>query len=91
MRKIYKYPVELDSEFDGFHEVILLVPEGTKFLCIQLQNGKPCIWAEIEKGVPCTEVTLISVGTGHGAVPEAMRYLGTVVQPDGLVFHVYVP
>lgn len=84
-RTIWKYEV-MPGVFD------LNMPAGARVLSVQVQRGKPYIWAlccpdnEIEKRRFC------ALGTGH-ACPEdieSARFVGTFQFEDrALVFHLF--
>jgi hypothetical protein len=67
------------------------LPVGAEILCIQTQNGKPCIWAIVE---PVNELELRKFeifGTGF-IMEEATnrKYIGTYQLGNGqLVFHCF--
>lgn len=81
MKTVWKYPITRAPRFE------LLMPQDAKILCLQVQDGTPCIWAE---GYSEDEEELrqfCTVGTGH-AVPPAVTYVGTW-QDGPYVWHVY--
>jgi len=89
MRKIWKFPVELNSVLDQAMEFTIDMPDGATLLHVGVQNGQACLWAEINPDAPKKPYLFYSVGTGHGSVPEDGAYLGTAILPTGFVFHVY--
>ena len=86
MRTIYKYPIEItDSQ-------TLEISEDHKFLSVQVQNDKPCIWALVDTETPESPVNIHIYGTGH-PIPKdlSMTYIGTIQVYDGRgVFHVFM-
>jgi hypothetical protein len=88
MRTIYKYEIETTDTQE------LNLPYGAEILCVQVQNGKPCIWALIDTEQNLIdEHTIITVGTGHrlGYTFSKANYLGTYqLQGGALVFHVFI-
>ena len=83
MKTIWKY--ELNAE--GKQEIQL--PLGAKFLTVQIQNDKPCLWALVDTEVPKITETILIFGTGHAVTGEG-EYLGTYQLHGGiLVFHVF--
>lgn len=83
MITIYKYPVEIDKQ------IIIMMPWGAKFLCIQVQNGVPCIWVQVDTDEALVERKFFWYGTGN---PSDMtkNYLGTIQLHNGnLVFHLF--
>lgn len=87
MTVIWKYPLVIR----GAQEIEM--PIGAQFLCVQVQQDKPCIWAQVDPDAGAAVYQVFLVGTGHEVetqVSKRARYLGTVQMPYGLVFHVYV-
>jgi hypothetical protein len=88
---VYKYPVEVVDVFT------MRMPKGAELLCVQVQNGRPYLWARvvIDAGHPSTERSFRLAGTGHlieGRMPSDSDgdYVGTFQLRDGaLVFHVF--
>lgn len=84
---IYKYPLDVTSEQQ------LALPPGTRPLCVQLQRGRPCLWAEVPldaAGVlQCRAVWTYLTGE---PIPDLrQQYVGTYQLYDGdRVFHVYL-
>ena len=83
MRAIYKYKLSVQDTVD------LCIPEGAKILTLQMQQGCPCIWAEVNPQAPTEERTFAIRGTGHEFLAEHTgEYIGTV-QDGALVLHAY--
>jgi len=83
MKTIYKYPLEvIDSQ-----EVEL--PVTAVVLSVQVQNGKPFLWALVDTTFD-TEKRIIHIyGTGH-PIEKVHRYVNTFQMMNGqLVFHVF--
>lgn len=86
MKTIYKYAIET-AQNQSIH-----VPYGTEILCVQVQYGKPVIYAIVDT----EETTIINksfviAGTGH-ELPDLSnkKYIGTYQLFNGeLVFHVF--
>lgn len=83
-KQIWKYQLE------QMHSSIMM-PIGAEILTMQLQNGKPCIWAlvdpEAEKSIREIEIH----GTGHDISYTDIiqrKYIGTY-QVEPFVFHVF--
>ncbi len=84
MRTIFKYSIKLTDEQR------IEMNTGAKILCVQLQGGQPCIWAEVEDPITLESVPIFIIGTGNPMPIEATRYIGTVQQFNGgLIWHVY--
>lgn len=83
MKKVWKYP------FIPRDVLQVDMPIGAQALCVQLQDGRPCLWALVESEAPVGTRTFRVVGTGHPA--EGLgSYIGTFQFPEmQLVFHVF--
>jgi hypothetical protein len=82
MAAIWKYPLTL-SPLQLIH-----TPRVFRPLSVQVQDGVPTIWAEVEPGGGIDRAVTI-VGTGGEVPPFAGPFLGTV-QLGEFVWHVYV-
>lgn len=83
MKTIHKYTLTPNA--------IISMPVDAKLLCVQMQDGEPRIWAEVDTNRPYVGRRFVTVGTGHDLDfygPIRGPYLGTF-QKDWLVFHVY--
>ena len=68
MTKVYKFPLEISDEQK------VSMPEDAKVLTVQVQKGKPCLWAECNPdGEPVLRTFLIR-GTGHPIDDEIEKY-----------------
>ena len=89
MKTIHKYPLEY------VERQTIALPKGCHTLCVQIQDGEPCLWAVVNPKKPKIDCTIIMSGTGaHDALqfktdPREVRYLGTV-QTRGCVWHYFV-
>ena len=84
--KIYKYPLEVTDEQE------VLLPVGYQILDIQLQEGRPCIWALVDESpIMAKEKVIIECfGTGHEIKGGPRRYISTIqIHGTGLVFHFF--
>lgn len=84
---IWKYPIDLT----GFQ--VVLMPEGAKILCVQIQNGKICLWARVDSNLAGQDRKILIRGTGQEydvRFPYIEEYIGTVQHANGnLVWHVF--
>ena len=86
MKRVYKYPLEVNDE------VSVNMPKGARVLSVQVQNGRPCLWAAVD---PCEtsqeERRFRIAGTGHPIEDDVVDgFIGTIQMYDGrLVFHVF--
>lgn len=83
--KIYKY--ELSFENRNF----IKMPEKSEIMDIQIQNGKPVMWALVDRDSPEIVVKINVYGTGwvidHKATKD--EYLATLQNGD-LVWHFFM-
>ena len=84
MITIWKFPI---PEPDAVHRI--WVPRFAKFLAVQLQDGRPCIWAIVNTDESLKERKVCIVGTGHDCDVPPDWYLGTF-QQSIFVWHVFV-
>jgi hypothetical protein len=86
---IYKYQVPRGG---GKHGVKF--PKGAKLLTIQVQKGIPTVWAWVDPKANESEVKVFHcIPTGVGVVDDFwtndVRFLGTVQDGDGFVWHYF--
>jgi len=74
MLTIHKFPLSK----------ILYMPMSAKILCVQVQDGKPYIWAEIETDAPKRRISIEVFGTGQELPSTPMEYIGSYQD-----YHVY--
>jgi hypothetical protein len=83
-KTIWKFPLEITDV------QTIDVPEGSKFLAVQVQRDVPCLWVLVDPTAPKERFEIHTVGTGNPA-PDGLEYLGTYqVVALNLVFHVFV-
>ena len=88
MRTIYKYPLPQNGLMTQIRAPIL------KVLTVQMQNGVPCLWAEVETNNTNKVVELYYYGTGWNLddlffeMNLNLTYLSTI-QDGPLVWHYY--
>lgn len=83
--RIFKYPLELvDTQ-------LIKMPANSRILTVQVQYGKPVIWALVESDKPANQDYKISMyGTGHDVPTVPGAYIGTFqMNNGGLVLHVF--
>lgn len=84
MRTIWKYELEI-TDFQT-----LQIPGGAELLCVQVQFGKPCLWALVEPHFDKTPRTIAIRGTGHPFEIPMPVYVDTFQMNGGmLVFHAF--
>lgn len=86
IKVIYKYPLTHGSVQQ------IEMPYDAEVLCVQMNNGIPCLWALHSKEKGVAKLSFEMFGTGH-PIPEGTRkYIGTFqVEELGAmyVFHVF--
>lgn len=80
-KKIYKYKLELTEE------QIVNMPQGSKILSTQLQDGSICLWAMVDTEKPFKQRDIRIYGTGS-KITDLDKYIGTV-QDGRYVWHVW--
>ena len=83
--KIYKYELSFESR------TFVRMPEKSEIMDIQIQDGKPVMWAMVDPDSREIVVRINMLYTGHGMQLEATRneYLATI-QHEGLVYHFFM-
>lgn len=82
---IWKFPLETIDEQS------VTVPIINRPLCIQVNNGKPCLWMVVDPEAERVRVRIRVFGTGHPGVTADMDYIGTYqIEGGSLVFHVFL-
>jgi hypothetical protein len=84
--KIWKY--QFESPY-----AVWEMPKGAEILCVQLQYGKPCIWAKVDPDAePVTRIFQIHP-TGQDMGSTDFKYVGTYQVLDAsehsFVWHVF--
>lgn len=82
MKKIFKYPMHVESNFN------VQLPCGAKILHFEAQGGYPMMWAEVHPEGEFENVRFHCHGTGHDVPEDGREFVGTV-QIDSFVWHFY--
>lgn len=80
MKTVHKFPLWADA-------ARVQMPAGARVLAVQIQNGVPCLWAEVDTEQQLETRIFRTVGTGH-ELGDGLVYVGTYQMPP-LVFHVF--
>lgn len=69
-----------------------VLPHDFKFLTLQTQMEKPCLWFEVSQNAPVVVVEVRIIGTGHQLPDDVeLTYLGSYQLMNGsFVGHVYM-
>lgn len=85
MKTIWKFPIRVvDSQ-------VVEMPFDAKILCVQVQQGAPCLWALVDTEAIKSSRRIYIYGTGK-PIPDNidMKYIGTFQYLGGsLVWHVF--
>ena len=85
MRKIYKYRLpEVPGVVTTIEEKILEV------LAVQYQDGLPTLWAIVDPDDKAETAEIMSFGTGWELPNGAEKYLGSVQDYEGYVWHYFI-
>lgn len=82
MIAIYKYT------FSGMSRDTLSMHSGAKILCLQMQNGVPCLWAQVDTSKYMENRDFKWYATGEPLPENPGEYIGTV-QIQSFVYHLY--
>ena len=86
MQQIWKYPIYVTDR------QMLHVPVNAIPLCVQVQAGNICLWAQVEPGPLDETWDVCVVGTGqdmYNVDSVIVGYVGTV-QVGDFVWHVFI-
>jgi hypothetical protein len=91
MMTIRKYPLD-EAAARGGGAWVLTMPPGAEILCVQVQDGVPCVWARVDDDPydqrPRDERVIAVYGTGHANTIG--KYIDTFQLAGGnLVFHAF--
>jgi len=83
--RIFKWELQLTDE------QVLWLPKGSKLLTVQMQNGRPKLWAICDPNAVLQEPRRIGIyGTGNPIPEDPGIYIATFQMHNGdLVFHVF--
>jgi hypothetical protein len=86
MKTIWKFGLEITDE------QTINIPVPYQLLTVQINNGKPCLWAIVDSEARTTELKIYTYGTGHSMPDRLQYYIGTyqIVDEHIFVFHVFV-
>lgn len=84
MLSIWKFELAVTDAQD------IVMPRESEILCVQIQFGKPCLWAKVDDTLSTESRQILTYGTGHVMIDKTVKYIGSY-QLDGgmLVYHVF--
>ncbi len=80
--QIWKYTL-------GGHETTIGLPAGAKVLTVQIQHDMPTLWVHVDPTNRNEDRVFIGVGTGHTMPDANYRYISTVQDGAGFVWHFF--
>lgn len=83
---VWKYEIPVADNF------ALRLPEGARFLHVDVQDGHPRLWVLVDTEQAIEDKFFVLAGTGHPIpeAPEQLAHIGTYMLLDGaLVFHLF--
>ena len=83
--RIWKFPLEVVDLQE------LSLPPKSKLLTVQMQYGKPCLWALVNEENTAKELRKIAIYGTDDPLPDNLgEYIATFqMHGDDLVFHVF--
>lgn len=89
MKTIWKRLIQPNSIKNEPYDIRVPAKVGARALSVGIQNGKVCVWFEVDPEKADAELVLYSVGTGFGCInSDLVRFIGTVIQGQS-VWHIY--
>lgn len=82
--QIYKYEVPWERLGQSF---VIAIPKGGLVRALQVQDGEPRLWVEVDTEAEMQVRHFMVIGTGH-TIPHGLTYIGTWQDPP-FVWHLY--
>ena len=78
-------------KFEVYHGETGMMIHGhsPRYLDFQYQNGKMVFWALVDTTEEEQHHVFKIYGTGHEVTHKSGKYIGTLQDPDGLVWHLF--
>ncbi len=85
MKAIWKFALDIADE------QIVSMPTGATLVHVGQQFGELSIWAEVDRDAQKVDRLIVIHGTGHpmGESKSKATYIGTVLMPNTLEWHIY--
>jgi len=84
IQTIWKFPLETTDE------QVIELPVGAKILTVQLQGGKPCLWALVNPDQTMQQVKIETFETGHNIPSGNRTYIATYqLMAGSLILHAF--
>jgi len=81
MKRVFKYELPFEDSFG------IDLPRGAEILSVQVQSGRPQLWAMVDQGRPMERRYFEVRGTGH-ELGDVGAFVATI-QLHELVFHIF--
>mgnify|MGYP001592531188 CR=1 FL=1 len=82
--RVFKYQLEVTDR------QTVIMPKAARILCVQAQNGRPCLWALVPDDMAPELRVIFTHGTGHTCSSDIGSYVGTYqLQNGAFVGHVF--
>jgi hypothetical protein len=88
VKTIWKQTVRPNAARGDFYPIELKATEGSFPLAVMVQNGKVCVWYEVDDERPGAILHVYCVGTGYGFWPPHTEHFASVVDGE-YVWHFY--
>lgn len=86
-RQIWEYALRLRLRMTDAQD--LQMPAGAQVLSVGDKHETVCVWALVDVHAPMITHRIYIRGSSHSLSGVEGRYIGTVVQEGGLVWHVF--
>jgi len=82
-QQVWKFAITMEPQVE--------MPAGAVLLHVDVQDGRPFVWARVDPEAPTVKWWLPVYGTGHPLDADGLPYVGTFhLDSDlALVFHVF--
>jgi hypothetical protein len=82
--QVWKYPLKVEDK------QWVELPRGAKILSVDVQNGTPCLWAQVDTEAVTDRILIVTHGTGHPMKSNNMQFIGTYQLEGGsFIGHVF--
>ena len=82
-KSIWKFPLEYTDL------QIISVPKNSKPIAVGEQNGTIMMWMEVDVSKEKKDMKVLVVGTGYEYDSSGLKFIGTTIMSNGLVWHVF--
>lgn len=89
MRTIHKWHLGWGRHVEPLAHVPIEIPHGANILTIQIQDENHVLWTEDVEGAQPEERVFCAVFTGQQVLSKHYKYISTVQDAVGLVWHWY--